>query len=78
MVPPGQMVSSGQIVPQGQGHDPSLNGRFFHQKAGCSLMKIGEGLIANQQAGSSLIKIGNGKIRDLTGDVRFPEVDHVG
>jgi len=28
-----------------------------------------------QQTGSSLMKIGNGKIRDLTGDFRFPEVD---
>jgi len=33
---------------------------------------------AIKKIGSSVIKIGKERIRDLTGDVRFPEVDHLG
>jgi len=73
-------------LPPAHGRNPSLNGRFCHQEAGSSLMKIDKGswIFRNQRtgchqkAGSSLIKIGKGRIRDLTGDARFPEVDHLG
>ena len=61
-------------LPPAQGRNPSLNGKFCHQEAGSSLIKFGKRL----GAGSSLIKIGKGRIQDLTGDVRLPEVDHLG
>jgi len=73
-------------LPPAQGRNPSLNGRFHHQEAVFSLMKIDKGswIFRNQnwqrtgchqEAGSSLIKIGKWRIRDLTGDACFPEVD---
>ena len=66
--------------PTGVGCNPSLNGRFCHQRAGSFLIKIGKGRIRDltggkilpQKAGSSLIKIGKGRIRALTGDILFP------
>ena len=65
-------------LPPAQGCNPSHNGEFCHQEARSSLMKIGKRIGCHQEAGSSVIKIGKGRIRDLTGDVRFLEVDHLG
>ena len=80
---PNQLDTKG--LPPTQGHNPSLNSR----EAGSSLMKIGKGswifhnqnwqeTCYHQKAGSSLNKVGKGRIQDLTGDVRLPEVDHLG
>jgi len=49
---------------------PSRSWIFFDQNW--------QGIGCHQKAGSSLIKIGKGRIQDLTGDVRLPEVDHLG
>ena len=78
-------------LPPTQGHNPSLNARFCHQEAGSSvikigkrlgagssLIKIGKELVATRKLDLPLIKIGKVRIRDLTGDTRFPEVDHLG
>ena len=53
---PNQLDTKG--LPPAQGRNPSLNGRFCHQEAGSSVIKIGKRL----GAGSSLIKIGKGLI----------------
>jgi len=36
-------------LPPVQGRNPLLNGRFCHQEAGSSLIKIGKGLVATRK-----------------------------